>query len=74
LESLFQICFYIIVINTNDIYLKILLKESLNSDWHQLHQYQQTKQSLLILTGLTEHKMTTTTYDVGNQGHGFGQA
>ena len=31
-------------------------KESLNSDGHQFHQYQQNKQSLLILPELTEHK------------------
>ena len=33
-----------------------LWKESLNSDGHQLHQYQQNKQSPLILTELTEHE------------------
>ena len=33
-----------------------LWKESLNSDGHQFHQYQQNKQSPLILTELTEHK------------------
>ena len=33
-----------------------LWKESLNSDGHQCHQYQQNGQSSLILTELTEHK------------------
>ena len=36
--------------------LKWLWKESLNSDSHQFHQYQQNKQSPLILTEVTEHK------------------
>ena len=31
-------------------------KEILNSDGHQIHQYQQNQQSLLILAELTEHK------------------
>jgi len=30
--------------------------KSLNTDCHQFHQYQQNKQSPLILTELTEHK------------------
>ena len=46
-----------------------MMKKSLNSDSHQFHQYQQTKQSPLILIELTEHKKTTT-YDVGNPGPG----
>jgi hypothetical protein len=33
-----------------------LWKESLNSDGHKFHQYQQNEQSPLILTELTEHK------------------
>jgi hypothetical protein len=41
------------------------VQESLNSDGHQFHQYQQNEQSLLILTELIEHKKTMT-YDVGN--------
>jgi hypothetical protein len=44
-----------------------LWKESLNSDDHQFHQYQQSEQSPLILTEVAEHKKTTT-YDVGNPG------
>ena len=36
----------------------MLWKESLNSDGHQFCQYQQNKQSPLILTELTEHKKT----------------
>jgi len=31
-------------------------RKVLNSDGHQFHQYQQNKQSPLILTELTEHK------------------
>ena len=42
-----------------------LRKESFNSDGHQLHQYQQSEQSPLILT---EH----ITCDVGNQSPGLG--
>jgi hypothetical protein len=42
-----------------------LWKESLNSDGHQFHLYQQNVQSSLILTELTEHKKTTTC-DIGN--------
>ena len=53
--------------------MKISWKGSLNCDG-PLHQYQQTIQSLLILTEHTEHKITTTSYNVGNQGHGSGQA
>ena len=38
-------------------YYSSLWKESLNSDGHQFNQYQQNKQSPLILTELmTEHK------------------
>ena len=37
------------------------------------HQHQQNEQSPFILTGLTEHKETTT-YDVGNPGHGLRQS
>jgi hypothetical protein len=33
-----------------------LWKENLNSDGHQFNQYQQNKQSPLILTELAEHK------------------
>jgi len=63
-------------------------KESLNSDGHQLHQYQQSKQlylifnhsfkqwwpinSINIIKTNTEKKPTT--YDIGNPGPGFGQA
>ena len=36
----------------------ILPKESLNSDGHQFHQYQQKEQLPLIGTKLTEHKYT----------------
>ena len=41
----------------------VLWNESVNSDGHQIHQYQQKKQLPLILTELTEQ---TTTYDDGN--------
>ena len=34
-------------------------KESLNSDGHQFHQYQQNEQSPLILTDLNEHPKKT---------------
>ena len=34
----------------------LIMKENLNSDDHQFHQYQQNKQLPLILTELTEHK------------------
>ena len=44
-------------------------KESLNSDGHQ---YQQSEQSLIILTEQTEHKNTTC--DVWNSGPGLEQA
>ena len=43
----------------HDIYLNkssLLWKESLNSDGHQFHQYQQNEESPLIPTELTEHK------------------
>ena len=55
-------------------YKPTLWKESLNSDGHQFHQYQQNEQAPLVLTELTEHKKKTTTYDVGNTGPGLGQA
>jgi hypothetical protein len=42
-----------------------LWKDSVHSDGHQFHQYQQKEQLPLILSELTEHK-TTTTYDVEN--------
>ena len=51
-----------------------LWKESLSSDGHQFHQYQQNKQSLLIFTELTEHKKKTMTYDVGDPGPVLGWA
>jgi len=41
-------------------------KESLNSDGQQFHQYQQNKQSPLIVTHWTQKH--TMTYDVGNPG------
>ena len=37
-------------------FLTKIQKESLNSDGHQCHQYQQNKQSPLIPTELTERK------------------
>ena len=43
------------------------------NDGHQSHQYQQTKQSPLILTKLTGHK-TTTTCDISNPGPGLRQS
>ena len=60
-------CIYTILhlSGTINIRLAILIKkESLNSDGHQFHQYQQNEQSPLILTELTEHNKTT--FDVGN--------
>ena len=48
-----------------------LRKESVNGDGHQFHQYQQSKQSPLILTELAKHKRMTTC-DVGNPGPGLG--
>ena len=50
-----------------------LWKESLNSDDHQFHQYQQKEQSPLILTELIEHKRIMAC-DVGHPGPGLGQA
>ena len=50
-----------------------LWKESLNSDGHQFHQYQQSEHSPAILTEFTEHE-NTTTRDVGNPGSSLGQA
>ena len=47
----------------------ILLKDSLNSDGHQFHQYQENEQSPLIRT-----LNTTPTCDVGNPGHDLWQA
>jgi hypothetical protein len=38
---------------------------------HQFHQYQQNKQSPLILTELTEHKKNMTC-EIGNPGLGLG--
>ena len=35
-------------------------KKVINSDGHQFHQYQQNERLPLILTELTEHKITTT--------------
>ena len=43
-----------------------LWKESLNSDGQQFHQYQQNKQSALIVTHRTQKNAMT--YDVGNPG------
>jgi len=42
----------------------LLWKESLNSDGHQFHQYQQNEQSLLILTELSADRKTMTYADV----------
>ena len=42
-------------------------KESLNSDVHQFHKYQQNEQSPLTLT---HWKKKTITYDFGNLGPG----
>ena len=39
------------------------VKESLNNDGHQFHQYQQNEESRLILT---EHKRKTMIYDIVN--------
>ena len=49
----------------------IIWKESLNSDDHLFHQYQQNKQSPFILTELTEYKKTMT-YDVRIPGPSLG--
>ena len=54
------------VINSTNINKTI---ESLNSECHQFHKYQQNKQSPLIIN---EYKKTMI-YDVGNSGPGFGQ-
>ena len=48
------------------------MKENLSSPDHQFHQYQQNKQSPLILTELIEQKKTMT-YDFGNPGLGQAQ-
>ena len=54
--------------------IDILWKESLNSDGHQFHQYQQDERSSFILAELTvQNTSLTTTYDVGNLGFGLGQ-
>jgi len=52
------------------------MKESLNSDGHQFHQYQQNEQSPVILTELTEHKKRPLhhTCDIGNPGPGLEKA
>jgi hypothetical protein len=49
-------------------------KESLNSDGHQFHQYQQNEQSPLILTDLNEHPKKPRHINVGNPGPGLRQA
>ena len=46
-------------------------KESLNSDSHHFHQYQQSEQSPLILAYWTQTMATT--YDVGNPAPDLGQ-
>jgi hypothetical protein len=51
----------------------VLWKESLKSDGHQFHQYQQNEQTALISTELAEQKKKMT-YDVGNPVPGLGQA
>ena len=56
------------VINSTDINKT---KESLNSDGHQFHQYQQNEQSPLTSPELTEHTKTMT-YDVRNPGPDLG--
>jgi hypothetical protein len=48
----------------------MIMKESLNSDGHQFHQYQQNEQLSLIITELTENKPQ---HDIGNGGPGLGQ-
>jgi hypothetical protein len=51
-----------------------LWKERLNSHGQQFHQYQQNKQSPLILSHWTWKKpQNNTEYDVGNPGPGLGQ-
>jgi hypothetical protein len=47
-------------------------KESLTSDGHQFHQYQQNEQLPHIFSELTENKKMKTC-DVGNPGPGLGQ-
>jgi hypothetical protein len=49
-------CRHVKINDTHGICIYITRKESLNTDGHQFHQYQQNKQSPLILTELTEHK------------------
>ena len=48
----------------NCLHIQQFMKESVNSNGHKFHQYQQNGQLPLISTKLTENKMTTT-YDVG---------
>jgi hypothetical protein len=48
--------------------INMIMKESLNSDGHQFHQYQQNEQLSLIITELTENKPQ---HDIGNGGPGF---
>jgi hypothetical protein len=50
-------------IHQDNIWSTDTLKESLNSDSHQFHQYQQNLSSYLNLLNVKK----TTTYDVGNQ-------
>ena len=50
-----------------------MMKEIVNNDGYQFHQYRQNEKSPLILTELTEHKKTLT-YDVGNSDPGLEQA
>ena len=59
---------YIKTIGPNPKLNTLLSKENFNSDDQQLYQYQQTHKHLT--SKLTEHKHTTTTYDVGNPGPG----
>jgi len=54
-------------------HVSLLLKESLNSDCHQFHQYQQTNNLLLVLLNSLNTKKPTI-YGIGNQSRGLGQA
>jgi hypothetical protein len=51
----------------------VLLKDSLNRDGQQCHQYQQYKQLPLTFTHWTQKKGTTV-IDIGNPGLGLEQA
>jgi hypothetical protein len=71
-STLFSVTFshFNIYLKHTTIWNQTLLKECLNS--HQFQHYQQSEQSPLILSELTEHKKKTRTYGVGNPDPGLG--